>query len=152
MQIHDQFRASIQPDSYQALTRLLGYRNESVIRRCIEDNGMSEAEADTAWVAFLQFMAVCMFKSGRVSSTPSADHIWHSFLLHTQKYAEFCDEYMRGFVHHEPATDYLSPDDYQESRAFAERIFININPEIWPKTIGRIKCLSMAIDTQARYN
>lgn len=154
MQISNQFRDSIMSESYVALMNLLKYRNENVIRRCKEDSGLNDEQAERAWEAFLQFMAVCMFKSGRASAsaTPTADHMWHAFLLHTEQYADFCNTYMRVFIHHEPVTDFQSPDDYFASRAYAEKIFSDLDPEIWPEKMGKIKCISMRPDSPARFN
>lgn len=32
------------------------------------------------------------------------DIVWHTFLLFTAEYADFCDRYVGRFVHHEPVT------------------------------------------------
>jgi len=153
MLIQAAFAGSIEPKSYEALQRLTAYRNEDVLTRYMADSGKNRAEAEAAWTAFLQFMGVCMFKSDRVTATPTVDGIWHAFLLHTKQYANFCDTYMGGFVHHEPTSDEDSGRDYYSSRAYAQKIFGELDPHDWPEKVGRIKCYSArSPESRTRFN
>ncbi len=36
----------------------------------------------------------------------TVDVLWHAFILHTKDYAEFCDRFYGGFLHHSPPMDY----------------------------------------------
>lgn len=153
MDIQGSFSRTIKPQSLDAVNRLMAYRNEDVLRRYMEDNKKSREEAERAWTAFLQFMAVCMFKNARVTATPTADGIWHSFLLHTKQYREFCDQFMGGFVDHEPTSDEGSSQDYDATRWFAMQVFGSLDERDWPTNVGRIKCYSAkSPEPSARFN
>ena len=142
MRVSTEFASTVSFTGLEALHRLLAYRNVSVLRRYKEDSGVSDERAEVDWTAFLQFMAVCMFQSERVTATPAADGVWHAFLLHTKQYAAFCEEFLGGFVHHDPTSDEGSPEDYQRSRGHAQTMFGNLDERGWPNILGRIKCFS----------
>lgn len=50
------------------------------------------------------------------------DDVWHVFILHTQEYMDFCDQYIGGYCHHNP-TGRPSPQGPQNARQAVARFF-----------------------------
>lgn len=83
----------------------LSYRNDKVIGRFMKVHGVSQVEAETIFRELMKFLFIC----GHVpaSSPPSAmvDEMWHTFIMFTWDYYEFCVEYVGRFLHHNPVDD-----------------------------------------------
>ncbi len=43
------------------------------------------------------------------------DEYWHTFILHTRDYEEFCKKYLGSFIHHSPATPDFQPIGVDET-------------------------------------
>ena len=50
----------------------------------------------------LAFLAVCDYADRPLGPSPLVDDFWHTFLLHTKAYAEFCEQRFGRFLHHQP--------------------------------------------------
>lgn len=53
--------------------------------------------------AFLQWFSLVPEATQPIQMLQSVDRIWHSFVLNTQFYREFCEEFAGRFVDHDPA-------------------------------------------------
>ena len=119
---------------------ILGYRNEKLIARHMRDCEVPEGLAHRRFVGLKQFMYVAATTPGRKVSSPGIDEIWHSFLLFSRDYREFCDEYLGRRVDHDPF-EAPAPGVYPETRARAAEAFGSLDSEIWP-TEGQADCTS----------
>lgn len=105
-------------NSRHSLKRVLAYENLGVVERFAETY---ETEiGDAAWVfqelkKMLWLMAEAVPNADRSAIGESAsfrvyhrmavlDEMWHTFILFTQDYSRFCNEYLGGYVHHLPTT------------------------------------------------
>lgn len=89
------------------LEQVLLYENDEVIRRFMKNHGVSLPEAQeifTETKRWLWFAAqrspsdqLPLFNDGN-----PIDLMWHTFLLFTFDYAQFCQKYFGKFVHHYP--------------------------------------------------
>ena len=50
----------------------------------------------------LAFLAAAAVTTAPIGPSDLVDIGWHTFLLHTRDYAEFCDRIAGRFIHHEP--------------------------------------------------
>ena len=50
----------------------------------------------------LAFLAAAAVTTAPIGPSNLVDIGWHTFLLHTRDYAEFCDRIAGRFIHHEP--------------------------------------------------
>ncbi|MGK5673099.1 glycine-rich domain-containing protein [Micromonospora sp. URMC 106] len=60
----------------------------------------------------LAFLGACAVTVEPLGPTDLVDIGWHTFILHTHDYAEFCDRLAGRFIHHEPEP---VPDDRRPS-------------------------------------
>ena len=128
-------------ESSQAIDALLGYRNQWVIDRYVSEYRVDVAYADRVSHSFNQFMATCVLTGGPKTTSPMIDGMWHVFLLNTRQYSEYCERYLRGFVHHEPSDQGADPALYVRTREFALNLFSSLDSECCPVT-GKADCSS----------
>ena len=95
-----------------ALESVLAYRHDGVIARYWRDYGGTEADAQELFQALLAFLYLSARSIEQQDSEVAVgmypeilklDWMWHSFILHTRDYADFCQHYFGFFLHHEPA-------------------------------------------------
>jgi hypothetical protein len=115
----------------QPVNQILGYRHERLLQRYMSDNSTTRERAEQAFTAFKQFMVVCAIKPGLKITSEPIDQMWHSFLLFTKDYKEFCDTYLGRFINHAPF-EQAAPSIYLETRAFTKNFFGNIDEKFWP--------------------
>lgn len=76
---------------------------------------------------------------------------WHTFILHTTDYAQFCERVVGRFVHHVPTTDGEEPPDGGETRqrtlAAITAAGYTIDPELWPDLADCSQCHAGCTDS-----
>jgi len=94
------------------LDEAIAYRNRHVIDRFVERYAVPRAEAEDLFVETLRWLWLC----ARAQGDPEApevfiddcmallDEMWHTFLLFTREYGDYCEANLGGFVHHAPTT------------------------------------------------
>ncbi|MFJ9900212.1 hypothetical protein ACIQPR_43475 [Streptomyces sp. NPDC091280] len=88
-------RDLVSPDLFE---RLVGFcAEEYALKRFMAEQVMSEA------LAFLDVMG----RTGEgMSPSQAVDPGWHTFMLHSEEYAEFCQTRYGRFIHHAPKSRY----------------------------------------------
>ncbi len=124
----------------QPVEQILSYRHERLLQRYAADNSTTMEAAEQTFVGFKQFMVVCAVKPGPKITSEPIDRMWHSFLLFTKDYKEFCDNYLGRFINHEPF-ERAAPATYLETRAFTKEFFGEIDDKLWP-TEAKSDCSS----------
>lgn len=135
----------------EAIDSLLGYRNEVVMNRYMAQLNVDKEYADRVFYAFNQFMATSVLTDGQKTTSPVIDSLWHVFILNTRQYSEFCEKYLRGFVHHEPSRDDVDPQLYVNTRSVAKKLFGSLDDECWPE-YGKPGCSSNTDPSVRRFN
>jgi hypothetical protein len=111
-------------------SEVLGYQHDGLIQRYMMDYGVSADHANRCFRALKEFMVVCAVKPGYKVTSDPIDRMWHTFLLFTKDYKEFCEDNLGVFINHEPF-EHAAPEAYIETRAFAEKYFGNLDGELW---------------------
>lgn len=119
---------------------IIGYQNERVVERFVIDHGGTLAHAHRRFDALKQFLVVCTVKPGVKVTSPEIDEMWHTFLLFTRDYREFCLDALGRFVEHEPF-EAAQPDYYGSTRALAATLFGELDSRFWPAS-GKADCSS----------
>lgn len=110
-----------------SLTDVLEYQNRGVVRRYAKDHGTSLEEAEEVFREVLKWLylnyrnAVDGPEDSGLTMTPELEKIdwmWHTFLLFTLDYADFCERCFGMFLHHVPdeSEGDDSPLDMDEAR------------------------------------
>lgn len=97
-----------------SLRKVLCYRHPAVVRRYAKEHHTTIREAERIFREMLKWLYLCYrSNSGGHSGlalvmTPEIEKIdwmWHTFILFTCDYADFCEEHFGFFVHHTPVED-----------------------------------------------
>lgn len=102
------------------LDDVLAYQNQSVIKRyCDEHPGVSVSDAQQifhdllGWLWLGEHRRKRQLASHMIRPLAMLDNMWHTFILHTRNYADFCQHYFNRFLHHE--VESLDHDDNIDS-------------------------------------
>ncbi|MDR7302232.1 glycine-rich domain-containing protein [Haloactinomyces albus] len=108
------------------------------------DHGMDHDMAERIMDQALAFLAAAATnRCAPISPSPMVDIGWHTFILYTREYAEFCQRIAGRFIHHVPddesdTADRVSAHDEGRSPTLVaiEHAGYAIDPELWPLTDG----------------
>lgn len=88
---------------------------------------------EVLFIEFKKFAALSCFYDRKIAMlSPEVDGLWHEFILFTRQYVDFCDRFLGGYLHHEPAME-DSPKGLDEEERFFElyeRTF-GVVPSLW---------------------
>lgn len=122
------------------IEEIVAYENDRVLERFVIDHGGTFDDAADRFDALKQFMTVCAKKPGIKVASDEIDQMWHTFLLFTIQYREFCDEWLGRFVEHEPFEE-ARPEYYTITRTAAAGLFGELDEAFWPLE-GKADCTS----------
>lgn len=95
------------------LEQVLSYKNEEVVGRFCADYGFTQAQGEEIFLDCKRWLWLCAHHAdeGRPGAELSMtiemtviDQMWHTFLLFTHDYAEFCERHFKCFIHHQPTS------------------------------------------------
>jgi hypothetical protein len=79
---------------------------DRLVRRIVKDEAFDQATAERIMSEALAFLKACALNPGAgLGPSPAVDVGWHTFILHTKEYAEFCERVAGRFIHHNPTDD-----------------------------------------------
>lgn len=93
-----------------SLEDILSYRNKDVIESFAATYSVSQEVAEEIFQEMLRFLWLCEAyeeKCLKVIDNPILviDKMWHTFILFTRDYRDFCLRYFGHFLHHVPTTE-----------------------------------------------
>lgn len=92
------------PGKTISINAVMGYKNDSLVRRFQHKLGLSQKEAQMLLDDVKRFLYLCATEEKRIVPPGMVDEGWHSFILFTKDYANFCQRYFGKFIHHQPWT------------------------------------------------
>jgi uncharacterized membrane protein YgcG len=110
------------------------YRNESVIRRISEEEGVDRETASAWFEEMLIFLDLCADSKKVLAPSKPVDAAWHAFVLHTRDYEAYCRERFGRLIHHQPSE---AEDRTAYARAYRcrETYPAGFDVAIWPVPI-----------------
>jgi hypothetical protein len=87
------------------IQRAMDFNMRSILSRYIIETGVSKQTAREHEREIKRFLLVCALnETGQsIGMAGPVDELWHTFILFTQEYAEFCQQVAGRFLHHAPA-------------------------------------------------
>ncbi|MFD9815155.1 glycine-rich domain-containing protein [Streptomyces sp. NPDC059080] len=75
-----------------------------LVDRIVKDEQITELLAERIVTDALAFLAACGANQGStLAPSEQVDIGWHTFLMYTEEYADFCSRVAGRFIHHSPA-------------------------------------------------
>lgn len=79
---------------------------DRLVARIVREERMSAEEADRVLVQALTFLKACALNpDAGLAPSQIVDVGWHTFILYTRDYAEFCHRVAGRFIHHTPSDE-----------------------------------------------
>jgi hypothetical protein len=79
------------------------YDLSPIREKIVKDNVLPESIVDEAILEYRKYMILLRLGFQQlVMCSHEVDEVWHTHILFTQSYAEFCYQAFGGFVHHDP--------------------------------------------------
>lgn len=94
-------RLAQDPDLYD---RMMNFDHPALLERMQVKEGWTKEQADETFVEMKKFLYLCATNEGAMAPPEDLDEIWHNFILFTGDYAEYCQERVGTFLHHQPLT------------------------------------------------
>ncbi|WP_440100201.1 glycine-rich domain-containing protein [Streptosporangium sp. H16] len=92
--------------------------------------------ADVIMEQTLAFLATCAADPGvGLGPSDTVDIGWHTFLMYTREYAEFCQDVAGRFIHHNPDDEADAPGrggSLAATMAAIEAAGHRVDPAVWP--------------------
>lgn len=122
------------------------YDMSAVMERYAEETRLPQEALDEHEREIKRFLALCSMNPGRYGMRGPMDELWHTFILFTSSYAEFCRELGGGFIHHLPASpkerrshDPDKKSGYVRFLEDYEEAFGEVPPAaLWPRPGGKV--------------
>lgn len=99
----------------RSLAETLSYQNPDVVARFSVDHEVAATDAEEIFTEIKRWLWLCakrtiderdgkkeVFVVPLFNEAYAIDLMWHTFLLFTEDYAKFCQDYFGFFVHHRP--------------------------------------------------
>lgn len=80
---------------------------DRLVRRIVKDEPqVDRPTAERIMAEALAFLQACAVNPGAgLGPSPAVDIGWHTFILHTKEYGEFCQRIAGRMIHHNPTDD-----------------------------------------------
>jgi uncharacterized DUF497 family protein len=122
----------------QTLEKARAFDMRPVVRRFMNKRGVSLERALAVADEMLRYLSLCAVEpDGEWTITGEVDEMWHTFVLFTQRYSEFCQAISGRFIHHVPGEEqFVTPE--AESRSVAD-ILAEKATQIETQTLTELK-------------
>lgn len=123
-----------------------------LVARIVKDEGFDQSLAERIVDQALGFLQLCAADpDSRYAPSPTVDIGWHTFILYTREYAEFCMGLAGRFIHHSPMDEDSEtyPGNVISQTTAAMKVRgLAVDEVLWD-TVGKCtvhKCLSCTVD------
>lgn len=117
------------------ISTALAYEHPGVVARLVRDYGHTPEQAARLFAELKKFLVLCAATPYPCSPSAIMDEAWHTFILYTEAYADFCRQHLGRFVHHRP-TETPVVANRAEMLGDARQLFADhggIADDLWPK-------------------
>jgi hypothetical protein len=128
-----------------SLAKVLAYRHPGVVRRYCKEHHATRAEAREVFREMLKWLYLCYraaidgpegFACSMLPEIEKIDWMWHTFLLFTRDYADFCADHFGFFLHHVPnEAEGEAPADEAAYRAALEQQYAFVYDVLGEQTL-----------------
>lgn len=138
--LREQYRDPDSPDCLpdDVLERIGQIADEDltlVVERALERGDLDPVDPEDLELEFKRYLAIALLSrrgivpEEKVGPTETVDEVWHSFIVHTREYVDFCGRVLDGYLHHVVATPRA---EGEEMRGLLNRYFEGVDADgIW---------------------
>ena len=132
----------------ELISKAMSFDMDHIIARYVEDEEVPTTVAEEHERELKRFLALCALNEGpeKYGMRGPVDHLWHTFIMFTKEYHQFCDAVGGRFIHHSPekksdAVSEISVAHYEKFLSDYKATFGEVAPvHIWPTVVdGKIE-------------
>jgi hypothetical protein len=131
--------------STSARSLISGRLFDRLTARIVAEHEIEPRLAERIMDQALAFLAATVTPGGNwLSPSQPVDIGWHTFILYTREYAEFCNRVAGRFIDHVPNDDPDAPSEDADPSSVRARTLAAIqsagyavDPDLWPNKAGR---------------
>lgn len=136
-------------DKNEIISLVRDYDMSHMINRCKKDHGYSDTDMHIIEKEFKRFFTMCGIKkstdSGRLGMySRDVDNLWHTFILFTKEYTQFCKNTFGRYIHHEPRVKEIETDEDRAQARVNFKGFIETYEQFFGEEIHPIWLLDAA--------
>ncbi len=115
--------------SENPIQSILNLDLQYIVSRMVGKKGWSPQDAQDIVRKYKNFLTLAiLYPESHCAPTPEIDEVWHDHILHTQKYAQDCEQIFGKYFHHHPSTGSKENQEslataYQETKDLYEKTF-----------------------------
>ena len=113
----------------------MSYENNDIVAKFCDEHGLDEELGKQYFQEVKKFLFLCANSSARLAPSIEIDKIWHTFILFTKEYRQYCLQFLGKFIHHVPEVRKESSEQkencLQNTIEHYTSIFGEINNEVW---------------------
>jgi hypothetical protein len=122
----------------------LSYENGDIIKKFCSEHEVGEEYGNECFIELKKFLYLCGNTSEKLAPSSEIDKIWHTFILFTKEYREYCMHFIGKFIDHVPDLKKdLSPtsENYLLNTVKNyESVFGTLKNNIWQINFGEDDC------------
>ena len=119
-----------------------------LVARIVTDEQVDQAYAERIMDQALGFLMTCAVNPGAgLSPSETVDIGWHTFILHTREYADFCQQVAGRFIHHAPADTPSGSSKIQHAIDAMAAAGVPVDAELWTSTGRCSQCHDGCVDS-----
>lgn len=134
-------------NSEHIIKEVMAYKMPDIIARCKKDFNYTDEDMQLLEKELKRFFILCILgsnsKSGIDMYSKDVDNLWHTFILFTKEYADFCYQYHGKFLHHVPNLEKDNSSVNIDSSQKNFQDFIDLYEAIFHEEIHSIWFLDM---------
>jgi len=132
LQIHPQETPTATPSA-----PALEWQADDIVRRYCADLDRPLEDGRACFESLKQYLVVCAASDSILAPSQPIDEMWHTALLFTRAYADFCAQQFGRFIHHQPIdAAEVSAERYAEARRRARVLFGELDTQYWPDGVA----------------
>lgn len=109
---------------------------DGLLTRFARDHGVSIDHASEVFEEAKRFLVLGRLVGAQLAPSPEVDEMWHSWILYTKDYHQFCDK-LGGYIHHKPIpTGSPAQPPLEPTIALLEAAYGAADPRFWPVEQG----------------
>lgn len=128
-----EMKVDLTPEQAVAVKKIFDYSFEEIRERILKEEAIAPDRVDEAILEFRKyFMLIALGNTGLGMTSKEVDEVWHTFILFTISYMDFCNDVFGTYLHHQPNTSInpLPSNSGQKMRDAYHKVFGEV-PAIW---------------------
>lgn len=137
--------SSTEAQKDEKIDSIMSYPIPNIIKRCQKDFGYNDADIIVLEKELKRYLTLCILDDSANFGMYSkdVDNLWHTFILFTKEYAQFCNTFAGKFIHHIPEVNECRSPEQMMQALKGFRHFTQVYQQVFNENVHAIWFLDM---------